>query len=136
MQRIDGQIVLSASDLNDFLACEYLTGLELDVLEGRLERPRPSPRRPSAARLGDEHERRYLEGLRSAGVEVVEIERSPSSNGDRLERIRAQADATIAAMRAGAPAIYQATFFDGSWLGHADVLRRVERALGAWRMVV
>ena len=135
MQRIDGRIVLSASDLNDFLACEYLTGLEFDVLEGRLERPSgKSGQAELLARLGDEHERRYLEGLRNAGIEVVEIERSPSSNGDRLERMRAQTDATISAMRAGAPAIYQATFFDGSWLGHADVLRRVEEPskLGSW----
>jgi predicted RecB family nuclease len=135
MQRIDGRIVLSASDLNDFLACDYLTGLELDALEGALERPsEKSGQAELLARLGDEHERRYLEGLRSAGIDVVEIERSASANGDRLARMRGQAEATIAAMRAGAPAIYQATFFDGSWLGHADVLRRVEQpsSLGSW----
>src|SRR4029077_17982103 len=34
----------------------------------------------------------------------------------------------------GVDVIYQASFFDGRWRGHADFLRRVEssRALGGW----
>ena len=37
-------------------------------------------------------------------------------------------------MQTGAEGIYQATFYDGNWRGHADVLRRVEvpSDLGAW----
>ena len=37
-------------------------------------------------------------------------------------------------MRAGAQVIYQATFFDGTWRGHADFLHRIEEPslLGAW----
>ena len=37
-------------------------------------------------------------------------------------------------MRAGADVIYQATFFDGRWRGHADFLLRVDTPsdLGAW----
>ncbi len=31
-------------------------------------------------------------------------------------------------MRRGAPIIYQATFFDGQFIGHADFLRRVDGA--------
>ncbi len=31
-------------------------------------------------------------------------------------------------MREGKPIIYQATFFDGQFIGHADFLRRVEHA--------
>ena len=47
---------------------------------------------------------------------------------------RAAAEATVAAMRAGAAVIYQAAFFDGRWLGFADFLRRVETPseLGPW----
>jgi predicted RecB family nuclease len=135
MQCLDGRTVLSASDLNDFLACEHLTGLDLRVLAGELERPsEKSSQGEILARLGDEHERRYLQWLRESGTQVVTIDRSTLPGADRLGRISEQADATIQAMRAGAAAIYQATFFDGTWLGHADVLRRVEEpsALGEW----
>ncbi len=41
-------------------------------------------------------------------------------------------------MRAGAQVIYQATFFDGTWRGHADFLHRIEEpsALGPWSYAV
>src|SRR5262249_56202757 len=41
---------------------------------------------------------------------------------------------TVAAMREGAPYIYQAVFFADGWRGVGDFLERVERpsALGAW----
>src|SRR5258708_30082547 len=56
------------------------------------------------------------------------------SIADRGEQLRAAADATIEALRAGVDVVYQATFFDGGWVGFADFLLRVERpsALGAW----
>src|SRR6185437_13494478 len=46
--------------------------------------------------------------------------------------------ATQAAMREGAAIIYQATFFDGQFLGHADFLRRIPEPsdLGPWRYEV
>ena len=43
---------------------------------------------------------------------------------DYGERVRAAATATIEAMASGADVIYQATFFDGTWRGHADFLLR------------
>ena len=134
MQIIDGTPVYSASDLNDFLACEYLTSLETAVMRG--ERARPDDRSEQARRLaelGDEHERRYLARLVADGIAVTTIAR-PAAGADRASALRAAADETAAAMRAGAQAIYQATFFDGRRLGHADVLRRVEvpSDLGAW----
>lgn len=134
MQRLDERTVLSASDLNDFLACEHLTSLELSVLRGECERPQgTSATAEILARLGDQHERRYVEDLKKT-CGVVEIDRTAGTNGDRRARLAAQAQATIEAMRAGAEAIYQATFVDGDWIGHADVLRRVEAAsdLGGW----
>jgi len=134
MQIIDGTPVYSASDLNDFLACEYLTGLETGVMRGELVRPdERSDQARRLAELGDEHERRYLDRLQAEGVAVTTIAR-PAAGVDRATALRAAADETLAAMRTGVQAIYQATFFDGRRLGHADVLRRVEvpSGLGAW----
>ena len=73
-------------------------------------------------RKGDEHERRHLAGLleRYPG-EVVEFERSESS----IEAFRQAEQRTLEEMRKGKRVIYQATFFDGRFIGHADFLRRV-----------
>ena len=50
------------------------------------------------------------------------------------ERLREAEAATLDAMRGGADVIFQATFFDGRWRGHADFLYKVDRpsALGPW----
>ena len=45
---------------------------------------------------------------------------------ERGDRVRRQAAETIDAMAAGVDVVYQATFFDGRWLGYADFLLRVE----------
>src|SRR5207302_5879207 len=53
--------------------------------------------------------------------------------GSAVELLAAEAE-TVAAMRSGADVIFQATFFDGRWRGHADFLLRVETPsdVGAW----
>ncbi|MFL5681097.1 MAG: TM0106 family RecB-like putative nuclease, partial [Chloroflexota bacterium] len=47
---------------------------------------------------------------------------------DRGDQLRAAAAETEAAMAGSPDVIYQATFFDGTWRGHADFLLRVESA--------
>src|SRR6187397_2744921 len=126
MDRIDGQPVYSATDLVAFLACEHLTQLERAALAGLVERPiRTDPELDVIRQRGFEHEKRYLAALEADGRSVVTIEPDASID-DYGERVRAAAKATIAAMAAGDDVIYQATFFDGTWRGHADFLLRVE----------
>ncbi len=124
MQRLDGQLIYSASDLNDYLECKRLTDLETLVAQGRLERPSiDDPQADLLRRKGEEHERAYLERMRSLypGA-VVEFTRPKTG----VESYRRAENATLEAMRGGAQIIYQATLFDGSFLGHADFLRRVD----------
>jgi predicted RecB family nuclease len=127
LQLLDNATVLSATDLNNFLACEHLTALDLAVLRDGLTRPKERPGQATLlAELGEAHEGAYLEKLGDDGYEVVTIERSRD--------LWAGAEATEAAMWAGARVIYQATFFDGVWVGHADFLRRIDERLdgGRW----
>jgi uncharacterized protein len=125
MQLIDGQPVFSATDLVGFLACEHLTELERAALAGLVVRPsRHDPELDVIRRRGDQHEQRYLAELEAGGRRVVRIQRD--DDAEQGERIRRQADETIAAMRDGADVIYQAAFFDGQWLGYADFLLRIE----------
>ena len=125
MQLIDGAPVFSATDLVGYLACEHLTALERAALANLVDRPvRNDPELDVIRERGFQHEARYLDDLRSAHRSVVEVERDDEA--DRGDQIRRQATETLAAMASGADVVYQATFFDGRWLGYADFLLRVE----------
>ncbi|MGH2992792.1 MAG: TM0106 family RecB-like putative nuclease, partial [Solirubrobacterales bacterium] len=131
MQQVNGDLIVSASDLNAYLACRHLTALNLAYARGdRSVEPLRSPEAELIARKGDEHEAAYLQSLKDAGGEVVEI-----SMPDRaLEAVREAAADTEDAMRAGAEVIYQGTFLRDGLRGHADFLFRVDRPseLGDW----
>jgi uncharacterized protein len=136
VQLIDGRPVYAATDLVGYLACSHRFALERAALAGLVKKPiRNDPAIETVAKRGRQHEQRYLADLKADGRTVVEIE-APADDDPRPrgERLRAQAAATERAMGDGADVIYQATFFDGTWLGLADFLLRVETAssLGAW----
>jgi predicted RecB family nuclease len=124
MQRLDGRLIYSASDLNDYLECKRLTELEALVARKRLLRPDPQDERAELIRRkGEEHEQRHLDALseRYPG-EVARFERAQPG----VEQYRRAELQTLEAMQHGMRVIYQATFFDGRFIGHADFLKRVE----------
>ena len=134
MQSIDGRPVYAATDLVAYLACEHLTELERAAMAGLVERPmRADPELDIIRKRGFEHERRYLADLEADGRRVVSIALDGSIEDDG-ERLRTAAAQTIEAMASGAYVVYQATFFDGTWRGHADFLLRVDDATrpSAW----
>ena len=130
MQSLDGRLVYSASDLNDFLECTHLTELQRRVARSELVRPQSNPASALLARKGEEHEIRYLRRLQAAyGDRLVLI---PAPNVPSLRGWEAAQVETLAAMAAGAHIIYQATFLDGTFVGRADFLRRVEEPSARW----
>jgi len=153
VQLLDGELMVSPSDLTRFVACRHLTALDLRVAHGELAAPAPpstdGPPTGLAAALaarGHEHELRYLQKLRGAGLQVVEIELGPNPGTAQL---RAAEQATVAAMSAGADVIYQAVLLDpgpaaggdpsmaGPWRGQADFLirrsgSRLDARSGRW----
>jgi predicted RecB family nuclease len=134
VQLIDGRPVYAATDLVGFLACSHRLALERAVLAGLVRKPmREDPQIELIAKRGLAHERRYRDELVASGRSVVEIQ-PDGSLADRGESLRAAAAATIEAFRSGVDVVYQATFFDGRWVGFADFLLRVERpsAFGPW----
>jgi uncharacterized protein len=135
VQVLDGELVLSASDLTGFAACAHLTQLELQAARGERERPdRDDPLLDVLSRLGTAHETAQLDVLRADTTKtVVEID-YPDHTRAALHEAQQE---TVDAMRKGVDVIYQATFFDGRWRGHADFLLRVDGPcngsdLGAW----
>src|SRR4249919_2778303 len=141
MDRIDEQPVYSATDLVAYLACEHLTQLERAALAGLVRRPmRDDPELDIIRKRGFEHEHRFLADLAADGRTAVTIALDGSIEDDG-ERLRTATLETVAAMRDGADVIYQATFFDGGWRGHADFLLRVDdparpSAFGSWHYEV
>ncbi|MGD8149570.1 TM0106 family RecB-like putative nuclease [Ornithinimicrobium sp. Y1694] len=123
----DDRLVLSATDVTRHVGCAHATTLELDVARGVLEVPEVEDASLQlVSALGTSHEEGFRETLRQQGRQVVDI---PPVGSYREREV-----ATLEAMRAGAEVIYQATLFDGAWLGHADFLIRAERPseLGGW----
>ena len=115
-------MVLSPTDLVGHVACAHLTQLELRAARGeprpaRARRPRARHRPPQGPRPRGAPPRRR----RRPVARVVRIEPEAVDRG-----AAAAAAATVAAMAAGVDVVYQATFFDGAWRGHADFLERVE----------
>jgi uncharacterized protein len=130
VQFLDGNLLLSASDLVNFLGCKHASYLDL----GDLKHPVNLPERDAATVLifekGIEHEKRYLTALKARGFAVVEI---AGEGFDVPERT----GLTREAIRAGAEVIYQAALVVPPWLGIADFLERIEEGsnLGGWSYV-
>src|SRR4051794_8123288 len=99
MKRNGSYLQLSATDIANHTSCRHLTALNLAVADGRLAPP-PMKQDRVLETLGLEHEKRYLDHLRSAGLEVVTV---------------SDVDATVTAMRSGASVIYQAPLGQGPW---------------------
>lgn len=132
MQDIEGVLVCSPTDLVAFSGCEHRTHLDLLVARGELERPvREDAFTEVLRKHGRRHEGRHLAELRAATDGIREIDRPQAGTLAALRGAEAQ---TLDAMRAGVAVVYQASFFDGRWRGHADFVCRVDRPsrLGAW----
>ena len=129
MQSTNGQLFLSPSDLNDYVDCQHVTTLALEVVRGQRLAPHVANEEAELLRQkGEIHEREFLEWLRAEGRTVIEI-----GLGERWD-FEAAAARTADAMRAGVDVIYQATFVNGPWRGRADFLLKTPGAtkLGAW----
>ena len=135
MQRIDGHLVLSPTDLTKHVACPHITTLDLAALDAGAAGDRATGTDDSLNLVftkGLEHEHAYLERLVAEGRVVEDI----AALG--LRGVAAE-EATVDAMRRGVDVIYQATFYDGHWVGLADFLLRVDLLegeasdLGPWR---
>ena len=123
----DGTLVLAATDLTNHLACAHLTQQRLAIARGERAKPRPAddPHAELIRERGERHEAEQLARLSQECGGHVDLSTDKSHPFHATSSRRAAA-ATAAAMRDGAPLIYQAQFFDGRWQGRADFLRRVE----------
>ncbi|MGH3559045.1 MAG: PD-(D/E)XK nuclease family protein, partial [Mycobacterium sp.] len=120
---MDGdRIIYSASDLAAASRCEYALLRDFDAKLGWGPRVAVSDELLArTAVLGDEHEQRRLDQLREEFGDAVVVMGRPAYTAAGLT---AAAAATRRAMADGAPVVYQATMFDGRFVGFADFLVR------------
>jgi uncharacterized protein len=124
-RRPDGKLIVSATDLVGFLECGHLTQLDRAAAAGHIRKPDRSedPEVQLLQRRGGEHEQRYLDQLRADSREVTDLSRHKDLPYEE------QAALTVVAMERGDDVIFQATVFDGRWVGHPDFLLRVNTPL-------
>jgi uncharacterized protein len=120
----------SPTDLVGFVACERLSWLERAAERGERVPPALDDTARLAIAKGREHEAAYRRSLEAPGRTIVDIEPGLTPASRALA-----AQATFAAMRAGADVIASATFVDGDFVGIADFLVRTggNSEFGPWQ---
>ena len=99
----NGGYRFSASDLVNYLGCRHTTYLDIRSQAEDLEKAGADETMRLLQRKGLDHEKAYLERLRTEGLNIVEIDRT----GELQERV----DATRSAMAGGVDVIYQAVLY-------------------------
>ena len=128
MQIINGQPLLSATDLMKFLGCRHAITLDLLYLEGKgPAKKEDDPEAELLQRQGNEHEANHLASLKSSGKKVREINRGGRSLAQAFNE-------TQEALAEGSDIIFQAALLRGMWGGWSDFLIKVDRPsnLGAY----
>ncbi|MBY4129157.1 TM0106 family RecB-like putative nuclease [Rhodococcus fascians] len=115
------RVVYSASDLAAAASCEFALLRRLDGLTGLIPRAvtEPDPMLDRTSALGFEHERRQLAAFEQHHPGGVLTMDRP---GRTAQELADAAWATFTALTARTPVVYQATFFDGRFLGFCDFL--------------
>jgi predicted RecB family nuclease len=121
---LDQTVVYSASDLTAAARCEWALMRRLDAKLGRIPAiaDDTDAMLSRAGLLGDEHEARTLAELK-ATRQVVEFARPA------MRDLGPAASITETALRDGADVLFQATFFDGRFVGFADFIIRTEQGV-------
>jgi predicted RecB family nuclease len=118
LKQLTSGVRVSASDLSNFLACRYLTHLDLEAAQGA----RSAPAKFDLGFLdlvkrGEEHEKAVLQDFVDKGYSVTEIRAAKDDVVDAVNQ-------TIAAIRSGMDVIYQAALTRSGDTGKADLIGR------------
>ena len=126
MQRTGDKLTFSASDLVGFLSCPHKTTLDIINLDTPLEQAQPDEQIELIQDKGFAHEASFLDSLRSHSGTLIEL-----SNKESFSK---NVQATRTAMADGVDVIFQAALVEGSYMGYADFLHKVDKpsSLGEW----
>ncbi|MBI1823787.1 MAG: TM0106 family RecB-like putative nuclease, partial [Nitrospirae bacterium] len=119
MQKDQGKILCSGTDLVHFLECPHLTSLDLINMETPLAKAPVDEQARLIGEKGSQHEKAYLQKLKQSGVHIADLS---AVKGDRANRVKE----TLKAMESGAELIYQGALSFGNLTGQADFLKKVK----------
>jgi uncharacterized protein len=122
----NGQLLLSPSDVTEFLGCRHSSALSLAAARGEVPTPASSDDAELLFAKGREHEAAYLAGLRGQGLDVSEIVLGSPDHAPSPDDWECAARDTEEAMGCGREVVYQAVLGSGRWRGVADFLLRVD----------
>lgn len=116
MQKQSGQLVYSPSDLNTFFKSPFASWMDRFALELPEKAPLQTENETLKllAKKGDEHERNYLQVLKTKCPDLVEIQRSSDFNTSHQQ--------TVEAMKNGVSVIFQGALKLSPFQGYSDFL--------------
>jgi predicted RecB family nuclease len=127
MQKNGEGLLLSATDLSNFLYCPHVTTLDLLLLDKKIAPPEMyfDATLDALIKKGEEFEAAYLNDLEAEGKSIARISHDNKAKAHHE---------TLAAMQAGIEVIYQARLEHDGWAGWADFLLKVDTpsVFGDW----
>lgn len=118
MRKENGTIIYSPSDLIRYLASPFASWLDRYDFEnpGAIKADEDTEEDKLLQRTGDAHEQSVLKRYKAAGTGLIEIPK----DGEKFDVANA---ATLKAVKAKTPIIYQAALRHGDFAGYADFLK-------------
>lgn len=116
------KLIISATDLSNYLACAHLSELNRQVAQEGLKLSYYlDPVLEILRQRGYEHEANYVKHLEAKGLKVINLKNKPQED-------------TLLAMKAGFDVIVQARFENSEWKGFPDILLKIPKPsnLGNW----
>ncbi|MGZ8982997.1 MAG: TM0106 family RecB-like putative nuclease [Methylotenera sp.] len=126
MQRVNGSILFSASDITYFAECQYRTWLDRLNLDAPMEKAVDDEQSKLVQAKGFAHEAAFFSKLQAQHAHCIEI--------DTTQPLDNRVTATKQAIQDGAEIIFQGSLRRGNLIGHSDFLLRsdVKSAEGQW----
>jgi uncharacterized protein len=126
LQRVDGNILFSASDITFFSECQHRTWLDRLNLDTPMKKALDDDQAKLIQDKGYAHEEAYFNQLKSKKLNCIEVNSKQSLD----QRV---AD-TLQAIKEGAEVIFQGSLRRGNLIGHSDFLLRLDKKgpNGSW----
>lgn len=126
MQKVNGSILFSASDITYFAECQHRTWLDRLNLDSPMEKAADDEQSKLVQGKGFEHESAFFSKLKEQYSYCVEI--------DTTRSLEQRIAATERAIQDGAEVIYQGSLRRGNLIGHSDFLIRTDTKTqeGGW----
>ena len=118
LQKINGSIVFSASDITYYAECEHRTWLDRLNLDTPMEKAVDDEQSKLVQAKGYEHEAEFFSRLQVSQDNCVEI--------DTKQSLELRIAATKLAIQNGADVIFQGSLRRGNLIGHSDFLLRLD----------